>query len=78
MTRTRATYLAVVLERKIERKAADTLRLCARGHLQALNDTGVALVLEARVLALRVLTDDGEIDVVVAGREARKGLAQNN
>ena len=73
-----AKYLAVVLKRKVEREAADALRLSAGGHLQALDDTGVALVLKARVFTLRVLTDDGEVDVVVAGGEARKRLAKND
>ena len=78
-SKTRATnYLAVVLERKVECESADTLRLCTRGHLQALDDTGVALVLEARVLALRVLTDDRKVDVLVARGEARERLAEDD
>lgn len=71
-------YLAVVLEGKVKRKAADTLSLRARGHLQALHNAGEALVLKARVLTLRVLTDDGEVHVVVTRREARERLAQDN
>ena len=71
-------HLTVVLEREVEREAADTLRLGARGNLQALDDARVALVLKTRILTLRVLTDDGEVDVVVTGGEARKGLAKNN
>ena len=73
-----ATDLAVVLESKVEREAADTLRLGACGDLQALHDTGVALVLQTGILTLRVFTDDSEVDVVVAGREAREGLAEND
>ena len=71
-------YLAVVLEGEVEREAADTLSLGACRDLQALNDTGVALVLEARVLALRVLTDDREVDVLVARGEARERLAEDD
>ena len=73
-----AKYLAVVLKRKVEREAANALRLSAGGHLQALDDTGVALVLKARVFTLRVLTDDGEVDVVVTSGEARERLAKND
>ena len=62
-------HLAVVLEREVEREAADTLRLGARGNLQALDDARVALVLKTRILTLRVLTDNSEVDVVVAGGE---------
>lgn len=35
-------------------------------------------MLQARVLTLRVLTNDGKVDVVVSGREARQGLADND
>jgi hypothetical protein len=35
-------------------------------------------VLEARVLALGVLTDDGKVDVGVAGREAGERLAEDD
>ena len=72
------THLAVVLERKIEGETNDTLRLRTRGHLQALDDTGIALVLKARVFTLRVLTDDGEVYVVVTSGEARERLAKND
>ena len=72
------THLAVVLERKIEGETNDTLRLRTRGHLQALDHTRVALVLEARILTLGVLTDDRKVNVVVAGGETRKRLAQDD
>ena len=73
----KVAHLAAVLERKVECEPRNTLRLRARRDLQGLDDTGVALVLKARVLALRVLTNDGKINVVVASREARKRLAQH-
>ena len=72
------THLAVVLERKVKGKPDDALSLRARRHLQALDDTGVALVLEARVLALRVLTDDRKVDVLVTRGEAWERLAEDD
>lgn len=69
-------YLAVVFEGKVEREAADTLRLRARRDLQALYNTGVTLVLKTRILALSVLTDDGKVHVVVTRRESGEGLAE--
>ena len=36
------------------------------------------LMLDTRVLSLRVLTDDGKVDVVVTSGEAREGLAKND
>jgi hypothetical protein len=66
--------LAVVLERE----AADALGLGAGRDLKTFDDTREALVLEARVLTLRVLTDDGEVNVVVPGREAREGFAKHD
>ena len=73
-----ATDLAVVLQSEVEGEPADALCLSARGNLQTLNDTGEALVLETGVLALRVLTDNGEVDVAVTGGETGERLAENN
>ena len=73
-----SAYLAVVLDREVEGEARDTLCLGARRDLQALDDARIALVLQAGVLSLRVLTNDSEVDVVVARGYAREGLAKNN
>lgn len=35
-------------------------------------------MLQARVLTLGIFTDDREVDVIVTGREARKGLAEDD
>lgn len=35
------------------------------------------LVLEARVLSLSVLTNNGKVDILVTGRESRDRLAEN-
>ena len=78
ISRALPTYLTVVLEGKVERKAADAFGLSACRDLQALDDTGVALVLKTGVFTLSILTDDSEINVAVTGRESGKGLAQNN
>ena len=74
----REMYLAVVLQSKVESETNDTFGLCPGGDLQGLNDTGVTLVLKTRVFTLGVFTDNGKVDVVVAGRESREGLAKND
>ena len=74
----REMYLAVVLQSKVESETNDTFGFCPGGDLQGLNDTGVTLVLKTRVFTLGVFTDDGKVDVVVAGRESREGLAKND
>ena len=71
-------HLAVVLEREVEGEAAEAFGLGTGGHLQTLDYARVALVLETRVFAFCVLTDDGEVDVVVTGGEARERLAQDD
>lgn len=58
---------AAVGEGKGEGEAGNALRLGAGDDLEGLDDAGDALVLEARVLALGVLTDDAQVDVLVAG-----------
>lgn len=72
------SYLAVVLQSKVEGKAGDTFRLGPSGDLQTLNNSRETLVLKTGVFSLSVLTDDGEVDVVVTGWEAGEGLAQND
>ena len=74
----REMYLAVILQSKVESETNDTFGLCPGGDLQGLNDTGVTLVLKTRVFTLGVFTDNGKVDVVVAGRESREGLAKND
>lgn len=58
--------LAVVGKRKGEGELGDTLRLRAGDDLERLDDAADRLVLESRVLTLGVLTDDAEVDVLVA------------
>jgi hypothetical protein len=58
--------LAVVGERKGESKLGDALRLLAGDDLERLDDAVDRLVLETRVFTLSVLTDDAEVDVLVA------------
>jgi hypothetical protein len=73
-----ATYLSVVLQRKVECESGDSLGLGSGGHLQALHDTRETLVLEPRVFSLGVFTDDGKVDIVVTGLKAWKGLADDD
>lgn len=70
--------LPVVLDCEVEGKSSDALSLGDCADLQALHYARIRLVLESRVLALGVLTDDGEIDIGVAGREARERFAVND
>jgi hypothetical protein len=58
---------STVGESEREGELGDTLRLGAGDDLEGLDDTGDALVLETRVLTLSVLTDDAQIDILVAG-----------
>lgn len=57
-------------------KLGDALRLGARNDLERLDHSRHALVLQARVFALGVLTDDAQIDVLVAGLVAGNVLDQ--
>lgn len=70
--------LAVVGERKGKGKLGNALRLLARDDLERLDDAVDRLVLEARVFALGVLTDDAEVDVLVARLVARDVLEEDN
>jgi hypothetical protein len=58
--------LAVVGHGEGEGEPRDALRLGARDDLERLDDAGDGLVLEAAVLALGVLADDAQVDVLVA------------
>lgn len=71
-------YFTVVLESEIESEAGDALGLGARGDFQTFDDTRIALVLQTRVFTLRILSDNCEIYICVAGGETGKGLAKNN
>lgn len=73
-----STHLPVVLDRKVKREPSNPLGLRPRRDLQALHDTRVTLVLETAVLALGVFTDDGKVDVLVAGWNAGEGLADHD
>lgn len=58
--------LTVVGEGEGVGELCDALRLCARDDLKGLDDALDRLVLQTAVLALGVLADDGEVDVLVA------------
>jgi hypothetical protein len=58
---------SAVGESEREGELGDTLRLGAGDDLEGLNDTLDALVLKTRVLTLGVLSDDAQVDVLVAG-----------
>jgi hypothetical protein len=70
--------LAIVGERKGKGELGNALRLLARNDLEGLDDSIDRLVLETGVLALGVLTDDAEINVLVARLVARDVLEQDN
>lgn len=70
--------LAVVGESKSVGELGNALRLCAGDDLERLDDAIDRLVLETRVLSLGVLTDDAEVDVLVAGLVAGNVLDQDN
>lgn len=69
---------AVVGKSEGEGELGDALRLGAGDDLERLDDALDGLVLEARVLALGVLTDDAKVDVLVAGLVAGDVLDQDN
>jgi hypothetical protein len=70
--------LAVVGERKGESKLGDALRLLTGDDLERLNDAVDRLVLETRVFTLGVLTDDAEVDVLVACLVTRDVLEEDD
>lgn len=70
--------LSVVRKSKAERELGDALGLGAGDDLEGLDDAGNRLVLKARVLSLSVLTDDAQVDIVVAGLVARDVLDEDN
>ena len=67
--------LAAVQRSTSERKLGDSHRLFARDDLQALDHAVNALVLQARVLALRVLADDQDVNVRVASLDVGNSFA---
>jgi len=71
-------FLAVVFEGKVKGETNNAVCLCTSGDLETFYDARVALVLEARVLALGVLTNDGKIHTLVTGGEARERLAKDD
>lgn len=70
--------LASVHDGKVKGKLGDALRAGLGDDLHALDDAGVDLVLETRVLALGVLADDDNVDVLVARGVAGQRLAQGH
>lgn len=70
--------LAVVGEGEAEGELGNALRLGAGDDLERLDDAGHALVLETTVFTLGVLTDNAEIDILVAGLEAGDVLDQGD
>jgi hypothetical protein len=74
----RSAYLSSVLEGEVKGEPGDSLGSLSGGDLERLHDTREGLVLETRVLSLSVLSDDGEVDVVVSGLEAGEGLADDD
>lgn len=73
-----STNLSVVLKSKVKGEPSDSLGLGPGGDLQRLNNTGERLVLETRVLALSVLTDDSKVDVRMSSRQSRQRFADND
>lgn len=71
------THLTAIPEGEVKCEATDALGLCAGGNLQTLDNTGEALVLQAGVFSLRVLTNDSKVDILVASGESRKRLAED-
>ena len=70
--------LAVVGEREGKGEPGYALRLDPRDDLERLDDAGHRLVLQARVLALCVLANDGQVDVVMARLVAGDVLDQHD
>lgn len=70
--------LAVVGKGKGKGELGNALRLLTGDDLERLDDARDGLVLETRVLALGVLTDDAEVDVLVARLVARDVLEEDN
>lgn len=70
--------LAVVGQGKGKGELGDALRLGAGDDLERLDDAVDRLVLETGVLALGVLTDDAEVDVLVTGLVAGDVLDEDD
>jgi len=70
--------LAVVGKGKGKGKLSNTLRLCPGDDLQRLDHAGYGLMLKTGVLSLGVLTDDAEVDILVARLEAGNVLDQHD
>lgn len=74
-----ASHLAAIVRQgEAEGEFGDALRLGARDDLQRLDDAGDGLVLKTGVLALGVLTDNAQIDVLVPCLVAGDVLDQDN
>lgn len=71
-----SNLLAVVGQGERERELGDSLGLEAGDDLERLDDAGNTLVLQTAVFTLSVLSDDDQIDILVAGVVARDILDQ--
>jgi hypothetical protein len=69
---------AAVGKGESEGELRNALRLGAGDDLERLNNAGNALVLETRVLALGVLTDNAQIDILVTSLVARDVLDEGD
>ena len=70
--------LPVVRKSKAQRKLRNALGLFASDDLQRLNHALDGLVFKARVLALRVLTNNAKINIFVSRFVTRNVLDQDN
>lgn len=71
-------FLPVIRQGKAESELGDALGFCASNDLEGLDDPWYGLMFEARIFALSVLTDDAQINVIVAGLVAWDILDENN
>lgn len=70
--------LAVIGEGEAECEFGDALGLGAGDDLEGLDDAADGFVLEAGVLALGVLTDDAQVDILVSGLVAGDALDEDD
>jgi hypothetical protein len=70
-------YFTAIPKSEIKSKAGDALCLGARGYFQRFNDTRITLMLETGILARRVFTNYGKVDIGMPGGDTGKRLAQN-
>lgn len=71
-------HLPIIFESEVESEAGDSLCFGPRGDLQTLDHSGEALMFQSGIFALSVLSNNGEIDIVVTGRGSTNGFANND